>query len=389
MQSERYYDAVVCGGGIAGIAAALASARNGAKTCIIEKEYCLGGLATLGLIVIYLPLCDGTGIQMSGGICEELLKNSVKYGTGEIPAPWKNPSEHSLEELKDKRYMVTYNAASFIISAEQLLLNEGIKLYYDARITDVIHNNGKINSAVINTKVNNLIIHGKAFIDATGDADICYLSGEETIDDNDNRRTGWYYSYDGNNLKLNPLTDPLYGEIPDDSRTYSGTDIDDISDHMIAMRKFILNDIIIKRNNGNHNIYPLIIPSFHGFRMTRRLSGTLEFSEDKHNYVWFDDAIGMIGNWKCTDKRYSIPYRCIKGVKNNNLYVAGRCVCADKSGWDLTRVIPTCAITGEAAGTAAAMQAAANQTPNINDLQNLLVKNNVLLNKALFNEVLS
>ncbi len=67
------YDVAVCGGGIAGIAAALSAARTGARTILVEREYVLGGLATLGLIVIYLPLCDGSGVQMSGGIAEELL----------------------------------------------------------------------------------------------------------------------------------------------------------------------------------------------------------------------------------------------------------------------------------------------------------------------------
>ena len=53
------YDVCVVGGGVAGVAAALSAAREGARTCLIEKEYALGGLATLGLIVYYLPLCDG------------------------------------------------------------------------------------------------------------------------------------------------------------------------------------------------------------------------------------------------------------------------------------------------------------------------------------------
>ena len=55
----KNYDTVVVGGGIAGISAALAAARNGAKTLLVEREFLLGGLATLGLVTIYLPLCDG------------------------------------------------------------------------------------------------------------------------------------------------------------------------------------------------------------------------------------------------------------------------------------------------------------------------------------------
>ena len=64
------YDVVVAGGGIAGVAAALAAKRNGAKVLLIEKQFLVGGLATLGLITIYLPLCDGEGKQVSFGIAE-------------------------------------------------------------------------------------------------------------------------------------------------------------------------------------------------------------------------------------------------------------------------------------------------------------------------------
>ncbi len=52
------YDVIVAGGGVAGIAAALAAARHGAKTLLLERTYLLGGLATAGLVTVYLPLCD-------------------------------------------------------------------------------------------------------------------------------------------------------------------------------------------------------------------------------------------------------------------------------------------------------------------------------------------
>ena len=73
-------DVTVAGGGVAGIAAALAAARNGSKVLLIEKQCMLGGLATAGLVTIYLPLCDGMGRQMSYGICEELLRLSIQLG---------------------------------------------------------------------------------------------------------------------------------------------------------------------------------------------------------------------------------------------------------------------------------------------------------------------
>ena len=73
----KKYDVAVVGGGVAGVAAALAAARNGLRVVLIEKTVLLGGLATNGMIYIYLPICDGFGHQVSFGIAEELLKLSI------------------------------------------------------------------------------------------------------------------------------------------------------------------------------------------------------------------------------------------------------------------------------------------------------------------------
>ena len=77
-------DVLVAGGGVAGIAAALAAARNGARVTLVEKQCLLGGLGTLGLVTIYLPLCDGMGRQVSFGIAEEL---HAKLGDRFAPPP--------------------------------------------------------------------------------------------------------------------------------------------------------------------------------------------------------------------------------------------------------------------------------------------------------------
>ena len=76
------YDIIVVGGGIAAMGAALGARRNGLKVLVIEKSVVLGGLATLGFIAYYLPLCDGKGKKVTGGIAEELLHLSIKYGYG-------------------------------------------------------------------------------------------------------------------------------------------------------------------------------------------------------------------------------------------------------------------------------------------------------------------
>ena len=93
---ETSYDVIVVGAGVAGVAAALEAARAGLSTALIEKTIFTGGLATTGLVNIYLPLCDGRGTQVSFGIAEELLQLSLKYGPGDIPATWRQPDPRLL-----------------------------------------------------------------------------------------------------------------------------------------------------------------------------------------------------------------------------------------------------------------------------------------------------
>jgi len=216
------------------------------------------------------------------------------------------------------------------------------------------------------------------------------LPAKKTIEDNNNRRTGWYFSYDNKELVLNKLSDPVYSDIPEGSRLYSGVDMKDITQNCIDGRKMILDDVL-KKQKENKDIYPLIIPSFHGLRMTRRLENDYYFTK-KDNGIFFKDSIGMIGNWhrrtdmKSIPERYSLPVRIIE-TKTKNLYVAGRCVPADSEGQDLTRVIPSCVVTGEAAGTIAAYQAINGQKPKIEELQKILKSNGVLIDPSLFQRI--
>ena len=136
---EAEYDVCVLGGGVAGAAAALAAAREGARTCLIEKEYALGGLATLGLIVIYLPLCDGNGRQVIAGISEEFLRASLKYGPGNLPDCWREGGDPAARQ--QERYQTRYEAASLTLALEELLLSAGVTLWYDTRLCAAVCGN--------------------------------------------------------------------------------------------------------------------------------------------------------------------------------------------------------------------------------------------------------
>ena len=139
---------LVAGGGIAGVAAALSAARNGAKTMLIEREFALGGMATLGLITIYLPLCDGMGHQVVYGIGEELLKLSISLGAeADYPTAWLDGG--SLEERGKERYRVRYNAQLFALLAERLLRDAGVEIVYGTVVCGVETQDGRIKNVIV------------------------------------------------------------------------------------------------------------------------------------------------------------------------------------------------------------------------------------------------
>ena len=112
---NKSYDVVVCGAGVAGIAAAVSAARKGMKTALIEKQCLLGGLATSGLIYIYLPLCDGFGNQIIHGIAEEMLRRSVEYGPFDVPERWGGPAGGN-PGIAGDRYQCCFSPAAFMRS---------------------------------------------------------------------------------------------------------------------------------------------------------------------------------------------------------------------------------------------------------------------------------
>ena len=386
---KTHYDVIVAGGGIAGIAAALAAARSGADVLLLEKQYALGGQATLGLVIIYLPIDDGLGEKMSASISEELLRCALPFGPGKVPDAWADPLATS-ETRKGIRYELSYNAASMMIAAERLLVEAGVHILYDVRLSAVTTEGDLVTAISIETKLGRTELTASACIDYTGDADLCYFAGEKTVEDTENRGGGWYFSYNGvDRPALRTGSDRFRRQMPRIESLYSGTDPEAVSQHMIEMRRMIWDHTLLLREHEHPDSHPLLIPTYHNLLMTRRLETSVHFSEAEHDFAWFRDAIGMIGSWKEAGHRYSIPYRAIKAESFRNLYAAGRCCCAEKSGWDLTRVIPTCAVTGEAAGLAAAWQAQHDgAAPHFETVQTLVTDRGGLLRPELFDRVL-
>ncbi len=379
------YDVVVVGGGVAGISAALAAARNGSRACLIEKEICLGGLATMGLVVVYLPLCDGKGHQLIGGIGEELIRNSLKYGPGEISECW-NPGG-DIEERKKKRFRTKFNAASFMISVEELLVEAGVTVFYNCRFSNVKKDNGRITEIILDSKDGRVALRCKAIVDATGDADVCAVSGEKTVVFKKNIRTVWFYSYDGKDLKLHPLTDDMY-HISVNQPLYNGVNQADIFRFNYDGHQMIMDKIRQMQREKGRNVYPVLIPTQSDFLMTRRLKTSFELDE-KHERMFFPDSIGMCEYWLEKGHLYYVPLSALTAEKTANLITAGRCISTTNRTWDVIRVIPVCAMTGEAAGTASSLIARSDgdfHNIDIIQLQQVLKSQGAIIDHSLIDK---
>lgn len=79
------YDVIVAGGGVAGVAAAVSAARMEKKVLLTEKTISLGGLATIGLVNLFVPMCNGHGTKIIKGMAQEFFDLAVKYGFDSIP----------------------------------------------------------------------------------------------------------------------------------------------------------------------------------------------------------------------------------------------------------------------------------------------------------------
>lgn len=111
--------------------------------------------------------------------------------------------------------------------------------------------------------------------------------------------------------------------------------------------------------------------------MTRRLEGayTLDESED---HAFFPDSIGMICDWRKRGPIFEVPFRTLWNPALVNVAAAGRCISVTDAMWDISRVIPPCAVTGETAGLALAMSSDLSKL-SVDDLQQRLRQNGVKL----------
>jgi len=355
-------DVLVIGGGIAGVAAAVAASRNGVGVTLIEKSIVLGGLATLGHVCIYLPLDDGIGHKIYGGLAEELLYTSIKYGFNNLPECWRHGRKYV--ENPPGRYKTHFNIPSCVVALDELMEQENVNVVFDTCFCAPIMEGDTCRGVIVENKSGRTAYLAKMVVDASGDADVFYRAGAK-CETQKNIVSHWGFELDFDTMKkgmdagdiLKALNLRWLGLRPD--RDNKGSDLPMIDGTTSAgVNEYIRISRSLAREHLKKNQRPdytmLTMPFMPQFRMTRRIIGKEEMPLVPGEHL--EHSIGcVIHSLEAPAAVYEFPYEGLIDSRITNIAAAGRIVSAGGRGWEIMRFIPACVLTGQAAGTAAAL----------------------------------
>ncbi len=392
-------EVLVVGGGAAGVAAAVASARAGAQTMLVERSGALGGLATGGLIILLLTLDDGDGRQVVRGLCQEVTDRVAARGAAFFPPreEWGSPDEALVEGYRRwglvwgsgphrVRYSVAYDPEEFRLALNEMVTAAGVRLLFHAWACEpILESVGhRIDAVAFQGKQGRFAVRAKVVVDATGDGDLfsaagCGYESERVlpwlwfrmggVEDVERaiQEGGWFFRTVNDGQVLFP-----WGATERIGRKIDATDPEDLTFAEIECRKTVMAEIDRLRAE---------VPEFRrahvceiardlGITESRRLRGAYVLQRDDLNKP-FDDAIAVTGHWTKYGVLYAIPYRSLLCPEVDNLLVAGRCISVDHRVHHATKEIPPAMATGEAAGTAAALAVCRRVLPRALDVAEL------------------
>lgn len=384
------HDVVVAGAGVAGVAAAVTARRAGRSVLLLEKSLTMGGLATSGLINLFVPMCNGRGVQIIKGLCDELMRLSVRDGYDTLPKEWANGDPG--EKANGTRLVTRYSSNIFAMTLMELAHKEGVNLMMDCLATDPVMEGSRITGVVVQTKAGRSFCPAKVVIDATGDADLMARAGVPTVTGRN------FFTYIGYKIDLDTCQKAvrtgnirdamaaesgggidLYGHNqPSDVPLYTGLSSAEVTDYLLRNQSILLSKL---RKTGRNTRDMAQLPGVPQFRTTRRVDGEYTLRvEDAYRH--FEDSVGAICDFDRADYLYEVPLRALYSKACPNLLTAGRSAAGEGYAWDVLRVIPPAIQTGQAAGEAAALAVEMNTDPgkvSIAQLQARLARGGVMI----------
>lgn len=405
----KHYDVIVVGGGPAGCAAAIAAARMGANTLVIEASTCLGGMATAGMVSKWAPFDDQEKLIYRSIPVEVMTRYKAKAGIPQDKWSWVNLYPEELKRVYD-----------------EMLLEAGAKLLFSSQVVDAITEDGNVQCLIVANKAGLTAYTADAYIDCTGDGDVaalsgvpfqmgnedgvvqnaslCFAIGNVRLDKKGDTYLGSNHDHglwgrlkaQGKHLELAEHFIPAY-RYPGimyvnagDIEGLDSTDPDAVSAAMVRGRELAEQYLEVLRTYEPEIFRDACVvctaPSM-GIRESRRIAG--EYCLTMDDYIArrsFPDEICRNSYWlDCHDntektveiKQYGpgdshgIPWRCLIPKKVDNLVVAGRCISMERMVLASIRVMPNCLAMGEAAGVGAALaskQKSGVRAVDINDI---------------------
>lgn len=420
-------EVVVCGGGPAGINAALAAGRSGAKTLLIERYGFLGGMSTIALVYPWMTFHTMEGKQVIGGIAQEIVDRLMAEGA--------SPG-HVRDTVGFVNTITPYDPEVYKTLIYDMLREAGVTVLLHSFMDEVQTDGERIVSIGLTTKSGRFTVRGEQYIDTSGDADLAYLSGAPCLQGRDgDKRTqpmtmkfrmrgvdldrvkrymldhpdefypktpfdeleqlplsgvlGFYKHWKAANLPINRdqvlfFTGPAPDEVLVNTtrvQGLDGTDVRDLTEAEVLGRKQVrmVADFMRKELPGFERASLSSVGAQIGIRESRRIDGQYVLqAEDVVGGRRFDDCVarsgypidihdpsgkGVQAAWVQGDGAYDIPYRCLLPKQVRNLLVAGRCISTSHEALATTRLTPSCMATGQAAGTAAGLAARQGVTP--------------------------
>lgn len=410
------YDVVVCGGGPAGFIAAIASARSGARTALVEQYGFLGGMATAGL-VMPLSVFTYNGERVIGGIPWEFIERLQAMGGGLIERPLGN---------------VAFDPEVYKLLCQRMVLEAGVDLYTHSYLSGCQGEGGAIAYAIVENKNGTEALGGKVFIDCTGDGDLAAMAGVEMQPDEGRPQqpmstyfilggvdTGspmvaeaMHHNRQGRNCQCEAVRERLLaikdrlgipefggpwfcttmrpGEVSVNMTRTAGNALDN-RDFMAAewrLREDAFKMARVLRENFAEfrNSYVTTVAVHAGIRESRRIKGLHTITGEEYvGGVRYPDSVsrgahpidihvaaGAAQSVTFLREAAYVPYRALVAEGHDNLLVAGRCISADKTAFASLRVQASCMGVGQAAGVAAAQCAAAGCPVGRADIDQLI-----------------
>ena len=382
------FDVIVCGGGVAGLAAAVSAARLGSSVLLLEKSVNLGGLATNGLISWYEPICNGLGDKLMYGMASELFQLAIAHGPDTLDDAWRSDPDHADTE---KRYGAFFSPSVFALALDGWLLSSGVKLLLDTLVVRPVMHGTRCQGLVVEHKGGREYFKAKVVVDATGDADILHRAGVPCVAGS-NYLTYISYLVDERTIvragNTGNLLDSRHWHTsgsdlrgkghPADAPRLSGLTAQEVTEFVTSGRKLLAAECFA-REKGAYDLSCL--PSMAQLRTTRRLDGACTLQEADQGRA-FADSVGVAADFSRRGHVYELPYGILYHPEFDNLLTAGRSVSSKGWAWEVTRVIPVAIASGQAAGVAAAL-CCQSETPvptlDVKLLQEELVRSGVRL----------